>query len=198
MRVVKYWSRGLERGQNLCPWGHSGLGQATLGAACLELAWVGVGLGGSSGGARALQARGAELGWGQGPCWRGLRVRSCKSRGAQGLQPALAPLLQPCICLPCPCTLVPGFMLGSRGLETTLPPPAPLSPLILLQRFAPRRPSTAALHAWCIVLSASTWITRTTEKANVLCRTWFESQQYLESVESAQKMFMEEEKNIKR
>lgn len=55
MKVVKYWSRGLERGWNLCPWGHSGLGQASLEAACLELARVGVGLGESSEGARALQ-----------------------------------------------------------------------------------------------------------------------------------------------
>lgn len=126
-----------------------------------------------------------------------LAAQMGQEQGGTGTAP-LAPLLQPCICLPCPCTLVPGFMLGSCGLETTLLPPAPLPPLILLWHFAPRRPSTAALCAWCLVLSASILITRTTEKANVLCRTWYKSQQYLESVESAQKMFMEAEKNIKR
>lgn len=202
MKVVKYWSRGLERGWNLCPWGHSGLGQASLGAACLELARVGVGLGESSKGARALQALQEVWSWAgdRVPAGGGiptLAAQMGQEQGGTGTAP-LAPLLKPCVCLLCPCTLFSGFMLGSHGLETTLLPPAPFPPLILLQHFAPRRPSMGALCAWCLVLAASILITRTTEKANVLCRTWYKSQQYLESVESAQKMFMEAEKNIKR
>lgn len=126
-----------------------------------------------------------------------LATQMGQEQGGTGTAP-LAPLLKPCVCLLCPCTLFSGFMLGSHGLETTLLPPAPLPPLILLQHFAPQRPSTVALRTWCLALSASILITRTTEKANVLRRTWYKSQQYLESVESTQKMFMEAEKKYQK